>query len=197
MSNSSFLAISQLGVPPQWCIAHIYGVIAKNNFLLFLVYIFMINKHTELFSYELLSSSLEIIKQEKRRRDSTRWNGWAGEEAGGSTGDSPVLKPMCRGCWSALGSQHPLGATSTSTLLGSVRCPPCGRDGAGSEETRAMLYTRGSHMPLVMCCAALFAALAFSFPTSKVEKSAAFILNDTFKRKRKHQCLLLSVAISY
>lgn len=146
----------------------------------------MINKHTELFSYELLSSSLEIIKQEKQRRDSTRWNGWAGEEAGGSTGDSPVLKPMCSGCWSALGSQHPLGATSASTLLGSVRCPPRGRDRAGNEETRAKSYTKGSHTPLVLCCTALFAALTFGFPTSKVEKSAAFILNDAFKSKREN-----------
>lgn len=55
-----------------------------------------------------------------------------------------------------------------------------------NEETRAKLYTKGSHTPLVMCFTAHFAALAFSFPTSKVEKSATFILNDTFKRKREN-----------
>ena len=93
---------------------------------------------------------------------------------------------MCSGCYVALGSQHPLGAMSTSKLLSSVTRPQHGMDGVRNEETRAKLYSKGSHIPLVLCFTAHFAALTFSFPISKVEKSVTFISNDAFIRKREN-----------
>lgn len=84
----------------------------------------------------------------------------------------------------ALGSQHPAGAMLSFMVLSSMRCPHHGMDGVRNEETRAKLYTKGSHTPLVISFTTHFVALTFSFLTSKVE-SATFILNDTLMRKKK------------
>lgn len=59
-------------------------------------------------------------------------------------------------------------------------------NGIRNEENRAKLYTKGRYALLVICSTAHFAANAFSFSLSLVEKSVTFILKDAFKRKEEN-----------